>query len=68
MKFIFAFPISLCLLLSTELLASTFSQMNSVCDRFTAGEIDAHMTLEALELNIYEYSIGVNNTARILCS
>jgi len=50
------------------LLASTFFQLNSVCDRFDAGELDAHMTLEALELNIYEYSIGVNNTARILCS
>ena len=68
MKFLLVFPISLCFLLSTKLLASTFFQLNSVCDRFAAGEIDAHMTLEALELNVYEHSIGVNNTARILCS
>ena len=49
------------------MLASKSFQMNIVCESFAAGEIDAIKTLEALDLNINDYSIGVNNTAKIFC-
>ena len=48
--------------------ASRSSQVNSVCQCFAGGEIDALETLEALNLNINDYSIGVTNTAKIFCA
>ena len=68
MKLLIALPISLCFLLPTKILAVSSSQFNSICESFEAGKIDAHSTLKALELNIDDYSIGVNNTAKISCA
>ena len=48
--------------------ASKSYMFNSVCESFLAGETDAFSTLEALDLNIDDYSIGVNNTAKIFCA
>ena len=48
--------------------ASRNYQIRTVCESFAAGKIDAYKTLEALELNVDDYSIGVNNTAKIFCS
>ena len=68
MKILFVMPITFCFLFSTNTLASRPSKINSVCESFSAGKIDAFQTLEALDLNIDDYSIGVNNTARIVCA
>ena len=68
MKFNFVLPLSLCLLFPVKLQASTLPQLKYVCERFAAGEIDALMTLEALELNVYDVSLGINNTAKIFCA
>ena len=46
--------------------ASRTDQVSSVCESFAAGKIDAAKTLEALDLNIDDFSIGVNNTAKII--
>tara|TARA_Y100001968_G_scaffold329928_1_gene380436 strand:- start:1339 stop:1503 length:165 start_codon:yes stop_codon:yes gene_type:complete len=40
----------------------------SACKSFEAGEIDAYQTLEALDLDLNNFSIGVNNTAKIFCT
>ena len=48
--------------------ASVISQVNSICEKFHAGKTDAFKTLDALGLNIHDYSIGVNNTAKIFCA
>ena len=48
--------------------ASRTDQVSSVCEGFIAGKIDALKTLEALDLNIDDYSIGVNNAAKIFCA
>ena len=48
--------------------ASRTDQVNSVCESFEDGKIDAFKTLEALDLKIEDYSIGVNNTAKIFCA
>ena len=55
-------------LFPTKIYASRSSQVNSVCQSFAAGKIDALKTLEALDLNIDDYSIGVINTAKIFCA
>ena len=68
MKFIIVFPITLSILFPTKVYASSSSQVNSVCQSFAAGKIDALKTLEALDLNINDYSIGVTNTAKIFCA
>ncbi len=68
MKFLLIFPISLSFLLPTKIYALRSNQVNSVCESFAAGKIDALKTIEALDLNINDYSIGVNNTAKIVCS
>ena len=52
----------------TKMYASRSSQVNSVCQSFAAGKIDALKTLEALNLNINDYSIGATNTAKIFCA
>ena len=55
-------------LFPTKIYASRSSQVNSICQSFAAGKIDALKTLEALDLNINDYSIGVTNTAKIFCA
>ena len=52
----------------TKMYASRSSQVNSVCQSFAAGKIDALKTLEALDINIKDYSIGVTNTAKVFCA
>ena len=68
MKLLLVLPISLCFLFPTKTQASKTYQVSSVCESFEAGKIDPIKTLEALDLNIYDYSIGVNNTAKIFCA
>ena len=68
MKFLIVLPITLSFLFPTKMNASRSSQVNSVCQSFAAGKIDALKTLEALNLNINDYSIGVTNTAKIFCA
>ena len=67
-KFFIVLQIFLFFSFATKNYASKTYQPNSVCESFTAGRIDAYKTLEALELNVNDYSIGVNNTAKIFCS
>ena len=67
MKFHVVLPLFLFLFLSVKMKDSTSSNLNSVCESFAAGETDALETLDALEVNIYDYSIGLNNTAKIFC-
>ena len=68
MKLLFVLPISFWLLFPTKTQASGTYKVSSVCESFAAGKIDAFKTLEALDLNIDDFSIGVNNTAKIFCS
>ena len=68
MKFLIVLPITLGFLFPTKIYASRSSQVNSICQSFAAGKIDALKTLEALDLNINDYSIGVTNTAKIFCA
>tara|TARA_B100000579_G_C22452025_1_gene674788 strand:+ start:39 stop:245 length:207 start_codon:yes stop_codon:yes gene_type:complete len=68
MKFYLVLKIFLSLLLPIEIQASRPTQLNSVCEKFTAGEIDALSTLEALDLNIDDYSLGIYNTAKMFCA
>ena len=68
MKLLFVLPISFCLLFPTKTQALRTDQVNSACEGFVAGKIDALKTLKALDLNIDDYSIGVNNTAKIFCT
>ncbi len=68
MKLLLVLPISFCFLFPTKTQASRTDQFSSVCESFAAGKIDAAKTLEALDLNIDDFSIGVNNTAKIICA
>tara|TARA_Y100001968_G_scaffold2437_1_gene2057 strand:- start:3792 stop:3998 length:207 start_codon:yes stop_codon:yes gene_type:complete len=68
MKKLIILPISFFFVLPPQLSASEPSQLIFICERFEAGKIDAKSTLEALDLNIDDYSIGINNTARIFCA
>ena len=68
MKFLIVLPVTLSFLLPIKIYASRSSQVNSVCQSFAAGKIDALKTLEALDINIKDYSIGVTNTAKIFCA
>ena len=61
-------PLFLCFSFFTKTQSSSAYQTNSVCESFAVGEIDALQTLEALDLNIDDYSIGINNTAKIFCA
>ena len=61
-------PIFFCFLFPTKTKASINDHVSSVCESFAAGKIDAFKTLEALDLNIDDYSIGVNNAAKIFCA
>ncbi len=68
MKLLLVLPISLCFLFPIKTQASRTNQVSSICESFAAGQIDALKTLEALNLNIDDYSIGVNNAAKIFCT
>ena len=68
MKLLLVLPISLGCLFSTRMQASSTYDVSSVCESFAAGKIDALKTLEALDLNIDDYSIGVNNVAKLFCA
>ena len=68
MNLFLVLPISLCLLFTIKTKASSIPQASLVCERFAAGKINALKTLEALDVNIDDYSIGANNTAKILCA
>ena len=67
MKLLIFFPILLCCLVPSKTHASISKKASLVCQSFVTGEIDALKTLEALDINIEDYSIGVNNTAKIFC-
>ena len=68
MKLLLILPISFCFLFPTKIQASRIDQVSFVCESFASGKIDALKTLEALNLNIDDYSIGLNNTAKIFCA
>ena len=68
MKLFILLPLAFCLLQTSSAYASQNHKSNSVCDSYADGRIDALQTLEALNLNIDDYSIGVDNTARIFCA
>ena len=68
MKLYLVLPILFCFLFPTNTQASRTDKVISVCESFVTGKIDALKTLEALELNIHDYSIGMNNTAKIFCA
>ncbi len=68
MNLLLALAISFCFLFPTKTQASRTDQVSFVCESFAAGKIDALKTLEALDLNIEDYSIGVNNVAKIFCA
>ena len=68
MKNLFLLPTFLILLIPTTTLALTSAKVNRACESFAAGEIDAYQTLEALDLDINNYSIGINNTAKVFCA
>ncbi len=68
MKLFLVLPICVCFLFPTKTQSTRIHQISSVCESFMSGKIDALKTLESLELNIDDYSIGVNNTAKIFCT
>ncbi len=68
MRFLIVLPVTLSFLFPTKMYASRSSQVDSVCQSFAAGKIDALTTLEELDLNLKDYSIGVTNTAKIFCA
>ena len=68
MKLLIVLPIFFCFLVPTKTQESRTDKISSVCELFVTGKIDAINTLEALDLNIDDYSIGVNNTAKIFCA
>ena len=68
MQFLFVLPLYCFFLFPTKTQASRTDQVSSVCESFAAGKIDAAKTLKALNLNIDDFSIGVNNTAKIFCA
>tara|TARA_B100001250_G_C19536362_1_gene672713 strand:- start:399 stop:593 length:195 start_codon:yes stop_codon:yes gene_type:complete len=57
--FAFLFP--------TKTQTSRTDRISSVCENFATEKIHALKALEALDLNIDGYSIGVNNTVKIFC-
>tara|TARA_Y100001968_G_scaffold116440_1_gene105811 strand:- start:324 stop:530 length:207 start_codon:yes stop_codon:yes gene_type:complete len=68
MKSILVFTVSLIFLFPSKTFAKKSNEAILACKSFAAGEIDAHQTLKVLKLNVNNYSIGVRNTAKILCS
>ena len=68
MKLLLVLPIFFNFLFPTKMQASRNEQVSSVCESFAACKIDAIKTLEGLDLNIDDYSIGVTNAAKIFCT
>ena len=68
MKLLLVLPISFCFIFTIKTQESRTYQFRTVCEDFAAAKIDALKTLEALDLNIEDYSIGVNNIAKIFCA
>ena len=68
MKTLFVLSISLVFLFPAKTFAKRSNEAISACKSFASGEIDAHKTLKVLNLSVDNYSIGVNNTAKIFCS
>ena len=68
MKSLLVLPLLLSCMFPTKLQASKTYNVNSVCEKFADGKIDALKTFEALDLNIDDYSIGINNTVKIFCA
>ena len=67
MKLLLILPISIYILLSKQTQVKT-NNVSTVCGNFAAGKLDALKTFEALDLNIDDYSIGLDNTAKIFCA
>ena len=67
MKLFFVFQIFLLFSFPVRNFALGTDNLKLICESFAAGKIDAYKTLEALRLNAEDYSIGVNNTAKIVC-
>tara|TARA_Y100001968_G_scaffold294785_1_gene301639 strand:- start:318 stop:611 length:294 start_codon:yes stop_codon:yes gene_type:complete len=68
MKLLLLLPISFCFLFSSKTKPSITFEVSSVFQSFAFDKIDAFITLEALDINIDYYSIGVTNNAKIFCS
>ena len=68
MKSLLIVPLTLLFLIPLKIRASSNYQTNTACESFAQGNLDALKTLEALELNIDDYSIGINNTAKLFCA
>ncbi len=68
MKTLILFSISLVFFYPANTLAKRSTEAISACRSFAAGEIDAHKTLQVLNIDVNNYSIGVNNTAKIFCA
>ena len=68
MKLLLVLPISVSFLFPAKTHVSITDHVSSVCESFADGKIDGLKTLEALDLNIDDYSIGVNNAAKIFCA
>tara|TARA_Y100001968_G_scaffold45448_1_gene35491 strand:+ start:383 stop:589 length:207 start_codon:yes stop_codon:yes gene_type:complete len=68
MKLLLFLPITFCFLFPTKSQASRTYQISYVCESFAAGKIDAIETLKVLDLNVDDYTIGINNTAKIFCA
>ena len=68
MKLLIALPISLSFLFPAKTKESRTFEVSAVCESFAAGKMDALKTLEALDLNFDDYSIGLNNTVKIFCA
>ena len=68
MKVLVFLPVFLGFFPLSKTQVSGSSEVNPACKSFEAGEMDASQTLKALKLDIDDYSIGVNNTAKIFCS
>ena len=67
MRIIIFLTLSFGFLLPIKTFASSSSNVSEACNRFTSGKVDAYKTLDALDLNTEDYSIGINNTAKIFC-
>ena len=65
---LFSIPVYLILLLPSNTIFLTSTETITACESFATGEIDAYKTLEALNLDLGDYSIGVINTAKIFCA
>ena len=65
---LFFLPAYLILLLPSKTISLSSNETITACESFASGEIDAYKTLESLNLDLGDYSIGVINTAKIFCA